>query len=358
MTKTARIALTLMVALCLILTACGGGGSTSQAPSSQAPASQAPSSQAPASQAPAQTYEFSLGTAYDQNAPPALAGAKFCEEVKAATNGAVTINLFTNGAIGTERDEFTAVAADELEFTVGGMLTVDMYCPEYGFLQAPYLYNDMEHMKSVMTSPLGDAMKEKLLENNTNLIGICWRGTRHTSSNKPIRTPDDVKGLKIRMTEMPSWVAIWGEQGLGGVTVPIVLGELYQSLQTGVVEASEGPYEQLATYKFYEVQKYLINTGHVQEWCGLYASEALLQSLPSDIRDIIEEKAVSCMTDYGSQLCEDKAADFRQELLDGGMEEINVDVSAFRERVLGVYDKFFAETWTASTFEEIQSYAK
>ena len=304
------------------------------------------------------TYEFSLGSAYDGKAPPFLAGVKFAEEVKAATGGKVIINTFSNSALGTEREQFIAVAADELEFTVGGILTVDMYCPEYGFLAAPYLYKNMAHIRAVMDSPIGAKMKERLKANNVNLIGVNYRGERHTSSNRPIRTPADVRGLKIRMTEMPSWVAIWGSGGLGGTTVPIVLGELYSSLQTGVVEASEGPYEQLATYKLYEVQKYLINTGHVKEWCGLYASEKMLASLPAEYRKIIEEKAVSCMTDYGSKLAEEKAGEFRAELLKGGMEEINIDPVVFTNAVQTVYERFFRETWTASTFAEIQGFAR
>ena len=303
-------------------------------------------------------YEFSLGSAYDRLAPPFLAGVKFAEEVKAATNGKVIINTFSNSALGTEREQFIAVAANELEFTVGGILPVDMYCPDYGFMAAPYLFRNMDHMKNVFNSKLGDAMKERLKANNLNLIGVNWRGQRHTSSNRPIRTPADVRGLKIRMTEMPSWVAIWGSGGLGGTTVPIVLGELYTSLQTGVVEASEGPYEQLATYKFNEVQKYLINTGHVQEWCGLYASEKLLKSLPPAYRKIIEEKAVSCMTDYGSKLAAEKAGEFKKQLLNGGMEEININVQDFTNAVMSVYDRFFRETWKASTMAEVQSFAK
>jgi TRAP-type C4-dicarboxylate transport system substrate-binding protein len=159
------------------------------------------------------------------------------------------------------------------------------------------------------------------------------------------------------MTEMPSWVAVWGSEGLGGTTVPIVLGELYGALQNGVVDASEGPYEQLATYKFYEVQKYLVNTNHVMEWCGLYASEKLLKGLPADISKVITDKANSVMTVWGSQLCAEKTEDFRQQLLKGGMQEININVADFSKKLAPVYEKFFKDKWVSS-FQEVQSYAK
>ena len=157
----------------------------------------------------AKKYEFTLGSSYDRQSPPVIAALKWADEVKAATNGAVTINVFSNSSIGTERELILQLVADEIEFIVVGMMTIDVFCPEYGFMSAPYLYKDYNHVKAIFASPLGDAMRKKFLANNVNFIGELWRGIRHTSSNKPVRTPDDVKGLKIRMTEMPSWVAVW-----------------------------------------------------------------------------------------------------------------------------------------------------
>jgi len=307
-------------------------------------------------QAGGRAYTFSLGSSYDVASPPVVAAIRFAEEVKAATNGAVTINVFPNSAIGTERELIIQLAADEIEFALVGMMPVDMYAPEYGFMSAPFFYRDMNHIRAVFESHLGDAMRRKFLENNINFIGVLWRGIRHTSSNRPIRTPDDVRGVRIRMTEMPSWVAVWRD-GLGGTTIPIALGELYTALQTGVAEASEGPYEQLANFKLNEVQRYLVNTGHVMEYCGIYASERMLNRLPENYRNIVLEKARD-FTDWGSRLAAEKAEDFRQTLLRGGMQEINVNVPDFTNRLLPVYERFFNEgTWT-SNVREIQSFAR
>lgn len=299
---------------------------------------------------------LTLGSAYSLNSPPFQAGIRFAEAVRERTNGRVIINTFSDGVLGSERDQFIAVAADELDFTIGGMLLIDMFAPEFGFMSAPYLYRDMDHVRRVMQSPIGRRMKDRFLENNVNFIGVNYRGTRHTSSNRAIHGPADVRGLRIRMTEMPSWVAIWGAEGLGGTTIPIVLGELYTALQTGVVEASEGPWEQLATFNFYEVQRYLVNTGHVQEWCGIFASERMLQRLPIEYRRIVEELAEYYMGVWGTQYAAYMAGVFRQRLIDGGMTEINVDVTEFTRAVMPVYERFFREVWTASTLEEILSF--
>jgi TRAP-type C4-dicarboxylate transport system substrate-binding protein len=83
----------------------------------------------------------------------------------------------------------------------------------------------------------------------------------------------------------------------------------------------------------------------------------MLDSLPAEIRTIMEEKAYSCITEYGDALCLEMADGFRQQLINGGMEEINVDTAPFRDKVSAVYDRYFAEVWTASTLEEVLSFA-
>jgi TRAP-type C4-dicarboxylate transport system substrate-binding protein len=94
------------------------------------------------------------------------------------------------------------------------------------------------------------------------------------------------------------------------------------------------------------------------EWCGLYASQKMLDSLPPELSKILDDKAKSVMTDYGSQLCADKAEDFRQELLKGGMQEININVSDFTNRLLPMYEQFFNDKTWVSSLQEVMSYAK
>ena len=91
-------------------------------------------------------------------------------------------------------------------------------------------------------------------------------------------------------------------QGLSLIHISMPLGELYGALQNGTAEASEGPYEQLATNKFYEVQKYVIDTNHVYEWVAIFISEKTYQSLPKDLQDILSTYAVTSFGDYCTEL--------------------------------------------------------
>ena len=108
---------------------------------------------------------------------------------------------------------------------------------------------------------------------------------------------------------------IWGPDTLGATAITMPLGELYGALQNGTAEASEGPYEQLATNKFYEVQDYVINTNHVYEWVAVFISEKTYQKLPEDLQDILSEYAVSSFGDYCTELNQETADSYLQELV-------------------------------------------
>ncbi|MCL2380665.1 MAG: TRAP transporter substrate-binding protein [Treponema sp.] len=303
-------------------------------------------------------FNLTLGSSFARASPQIAATLRFADEVREATNGAVNINVFSDGVIGTERDLILQLAADEVDFAVVGIMPIDMFAPEFGFMSAPFLYRDLEHAQAVFYSHLGDTMRGRFLEHNINLVAEIWRGARHTSSDRAIRTPGDVSGLRIRMTEIPSWVAVWRD-GLGAITIPIALGELYTALQTGVVEASEGPYEQLANFRFYEVQRYLINTGHIFDWGGLYASQRLLDRLPREYYEIVVQKAREFITEWGTAFSDEQAQQFRQQLLNGGMQDISIENFAdFSDRVMPIYEGFFNDgTWTSS-LSEIQSFIR
>ena len=265
-----------------------------------------------------ETFEFSLGMSYDVKSPMAVACQQFADDVAEASEGRLIINVFTNSALGSEADAYTAVAGDELEMTCAGVQGLDAYAPRYSFLSAPFLFEDTDHIRAVVESELGDGMRADFLDNNIRFLAIGYRTPRVMSSDKPVSTPDDLDGLKMRVSEMSSWVSIWGPDTLGATAITMPLSELYGALQNKTAEASEGPYEQLATNKFYEVQKYVIDTNHVYEWVGLFISDKTYQRLPEDLQKILDEYSQTSFADYCTQINEETADSYLQELLDNG----------------------------------------
>ena len=350
-----RVALAMAGMMVLSLAGCGSSNSN---PAAAAGADKTAADTSAAAASSDETYEFSLSMTYDVKSPMAVAAQKFSDDVKEASDGRLVINLFTNSALGSETDSYIAVAGDELEMTCAGVQGLDAYAPRYSFLSAPFLFKDTDHIKAVVDSEIGDGMKEDFIEDNLRMLGIGYRTPRVMASNKPVRTPDDLNGLKMRVSEMSSWVSIWGPDTLGATAITMPLGELYGALQNGTAEASEGPYEQLATNKFYEVQDYVINTNHVYEWVAVFISEKTYQKLPEDLQDILSEYAVSSFGDYCTELNQETADSYLQELVDNGMEVIEPDREAFQEKALSSYDKWFADEWTVTDYDEVMSYAK
>lgn len=292
---------------------------------------------------------------YDAASAPALGGTRFGELIAEKSGGNIEINLFTNGALGTEKDNFTMLAANEIDMVIGGIQPIDMYAPEYGFLFAPYVIISWDHLDSVLASDLGDGMRAKLAASNIRSLAINYRGIREMTSNKAIYTPEDMKNVKFRLSEINSWVAFW--KGVGALTTPVALTELYSALQTNVVEASEGPYEQFATNKLYEVQKYVINTHHIYEPTWLYISETLYNSLDENTRALFDDCAKEAMA-YANEKAVILSEQFLQEMLDNGCELIEPDVAAFQAAAETILPDMFSTMWPVTTLDDVRAMAE
>ena len=140
--------------------------------------------------------------------------------------------------MGSEEEITESVSIGAVQMQAGGGLPIKTYAPQYYFLDSPYVIKDWEHFKRVFyDSPVGKKAREIIEQKgNTKYLGIVYRGVRNFTSNKPIRTPADLKGLKLRLPQLPTWVAVWKE--VGALPVPIALPELFSALQSGVADAS------------------------------------------------------------------------------------------------------------------------
>lgn len=300
-------------------------------------------------------FEFSMGSNQANTTPLAQGGAYFCEKVFERTNGRVKINFFPDSAIGSEKDCLVQVSNNELEFELGGVTVIDMFAPEYGFLNAPYLLKDMDHLMNLMNGDLGSQFKDKLKSSNIAMLGCARVGVRQLTSNKEIKGVEDLTGLKLRLPEIATWTTIWS--ALGASPMTIAVAERYQALQNGVADASEGTLDQVIDYNLYEVQKYAYITNHVCEFGSIYASEATLASLPDDVRKVIEDTAVEAM-DYSSKLADEYLQTCITKLAELNLTPVELDTTEFNKIAMEACDELFQSTWTVTTKDEIMSYAQ
>lgn len=295
-----------------------------------------------------------LGSAFEPAHILCQAAQKFKELVEERSNGAIEVQLFLGGVMGSEEECTEAESIGALEMQVGGGLPIKTFAPQYYFFDSPYVMKDWNHFQRVWASPLGEKAREELIKNgNIMYLGIVYRGLRHLTANKPVYTPDDLKGIKLRLPQLPTWVKVW--EAIGASTVPIALTELFTALQTGVADASEGDVTQILSFRLYEVQKYLMLTGHLVQTGGLTINKPFFDKLKKEYQDIILQAGKEA-TEWASNIIVTKEEELIKELEAKGMQIVQPDVNTFREKAKAAVEELFKTEWPVTTWEEVLSY--
>ena len=274
--------------------------------------------------------------------------------IEEATGGKFTITILPSGQTGGEAEQAEALMVGEVEMLACGTLPIVTYAPEYGFFDCPFVFEGAEHMFNVWNGKIGDDLRAKLEGLGFHSLGMMGRGYRHISSNKAINSIDDMKGLVIRTPQGATFVNTFS--ALGCITVPVALPELFTALQSNVCEASEGPWDQLVTNKLYEVQKYIIESQYYYATSTFFMNSDFFASLPEAYQKLVTEVAAEAM-EYGSNISKEMEAPLKQQCIDAGVTILEMgDMTPYLEATKDTVAKFYEETWTVTTPEEIASY--
>lgn len=218
------------------------------------------------------------------------AADKFAELVTEATKGRVLVQAHHAGTLGKIRETLEMARVGTVDFVVAGTGHVTAYTPEMGITVLPYLWKDTATMFRALDGPFGAAMDKALEKQGLALSGWWDNGFRHITNNRrPIMKADDLKGLKIRCLPAKVHVAFFKE--LGAVPTPMDWTELYQALQSGVVDAQENPPSMVYTGKLHEVQKFYSLSAHVNEPGVVVVSKASMNRLPADLQKAVQSAA-------------------------------------------------------------------
>lgn len=299
-------------------------------------------------------FKLDLATAYSADSPAGKAMKKFVDDVKTKSNGTIEINLFTDGTLGNPKDNYSSVASGDLDMTMAGLEGLDLYAPEYTFLDAPFLMKSLKQQEAILNSGIGDKLKAIYKKNGFTTLGFHNRDVRELAGTRPLKTLDDLKGLKLRLPGMRVYVDTWSQLGVSSTTV--AMNELYTALQTKVAEACEGGYEQMATLKLYEVQPYIMETDHVYEFVGLYINNKVFDKMTPEQKKILEECAKEDLK-YADQLAAESREQYKEQCVSKGVQIVQVDRNAFRKALEDYYKEQFKSTWNVTTYEEVMKYA-
>ncbi|MCJ7855991.1 TRAP transporter substrate-binding protein [Lachnospiraceae bacterium NSJ-143] len=335
----------LAATMALSLAACGSSGSSGAAKSgSSAAGSAAASSEASASSGAADgdVIEMKLANPNPVGDVKDLASIKFSELAAEKTNGRVQIKVYSGGQLGDARDTIEGLGLGTNEIVCESLGTLDAYTSLANIDAIPYMYRDYDHYAKVMLGgELGKEILEKVgEEGNFKLLGGMYRGARECTTKKKFTTPEELKGLKIRVPNQQVYIDAWNV--LGASPTPLALTETFTALQQNTVEAQENATIESYGFGFYDVCDYLVKTNHVYSTDLFIFNRDYFNNLPEDIQQALIEAADEASA-YRTELSLDKEAEYEQMFKDKGVEIVEIDTQPFADKFDGFTEEYFPE---------------
>jgi tripartite ATP-independent transporter DctP family solute receptor len=240
--------------------------------------------------ADAAEFNFKCGGSLPDGHPMAIRAREAMKEIKEESGGRLDITLYTNSLLGGDTAMISQTIAGALEMYVLPLDLLASKNPACGIFGVGYAFLNYDNIWKAIDGDLGDHLRGIAEQIGFHVVHNCYdHGFREiTARTKPIRTPDDLKGFKIRLPVAPYYISLF--QHLGASPTPINFSEVYSALQTGVVDGQENPLVLIDTAKLYEVQKYCSLTNHT--WAGLNISFSNIawKRLPPDLQGLSEKK--------------------------------------------------------------------
>lgn len=278
------------------------------------------------------------------------AAYKFEELVEAASDGEIQVEVFDSGSLFDQNAEQTALLRGDLDMAYTSSQWLSERVPAASIVGVPYMITDVDHLYAVMESQVGqDIFAAAVEEAGVRPLMSLYLGTRQlnlTDKVGKVMTPADLEGVKLRVPDSPSWIAM-GE-ALGANPTPVAFGELYLALQTGTVDGQDNPLPTNFNAKFYEVTDQIVLTGHLVNDVWPTINEETWQSLSAEQQAMVTEAWLEAR-DYATDIALQAEADLVSFFEGEGLDVYEPDREAFRTHVL---DQLLSNEELTSTFTE------
>lgn len=296
--------------------------------------------------------ELRVGFNEAYNSPIYHGMVKTADTLKELSGGEVTLRLYEGGQLGNVHEMLEQVSLGELDMSMQVFGGYAQYVPELGALETAYIVRDFDHLQKIFSSEWGMNVRGEL-EDNFDLkpIDSWYFGVRETTSNRPINSIDDMKGMKLRTPNAKALIDY--AKATGAIPSPIAYAEVYLALQTNAVDGQENPIPSIEAMKFYEVQKYLAMTNHVVQ-------DQTISINSGTWNDLSEKEQGWLMTaleaggEESQKLITEKTEEYIQKFKDAGVTITYPDLEPFRTAMKPYYealDKQYGEGFTKTLIE-------
>lgn len=285
-----------------------------------------------------QTRHFLLAHNIAPEHPVHHGMVKFAEEVSRLSDGRISVTIYPSGQLGTEKDVLELVQLGAITMTKVSSLSLESFSPLLGVLNLPFIFQSREHYFKVLDSWIGDELKEAPIPQRLRGLIYFDAGDRNFYASKPILTPKDVVGLKIRVMENAT--AIRMLKLLGGSPTPMPYGEVYTALQQGVIDGAENNITAITVNRHGEVSKHYSRDQHIFAPDILMISGQVYLDLSDEDRAIVHEASTTAR-DFQRNLWEEQNIIYEKEAAEKmGVKFYDVDKSLFREKVDVLHDEY------------------
>jgi len=274
----------------------------------------------------AQEMTLKLGHLANEENTWHKASVKFADELSALTDGRIAVEVFPNESLGKEMDLLNGMQLGTADLTISGE-SMQNWAPMAGLIGLPYAYQSLEQLDEIVNGEIGQQIEQDVIEKaKVRPIAYFARGPRNLTTNRPITSPDELDGLKMRVPNVPLFVDVW--KALGANPTPMAFSEVFTSLQNGTIDAQENPLALIKSANFNEVQDYVNLTEHSRSWIYLVLSELTWNKLSAEDQGAVMEAGARAQA-YERELFMDDELKLVKELTEKGMTFVEVDAAAF-----------------------------
>lgn len=289
-------------------------------------------------------YVLKLPHIVQEDHPANMAAEVFKEEAEKNSDGRIKVEIFPNGELyGSDRELIEAIQLGNADVSMVGTPSMGNFDESFYVIDLPFLFSDRETAREALSGDLGDKLNEGLADINLKSLGYGYDGFRNFMNNvRPIESPEDMEGLKMRVQESDIQQDIFNE--LGANASPLAFGELYSALQQNTYDGMDNSLKLTDTSKFYEVQKYLTISKHQYSATIILINNKLFEGMPSDLQDVIVDAGKKMEEAYYKGI--DEANDetlvkFKDEKLFEGINELTPEqLQKFIDKTKPVYEKY------------------
>jgi len=276
--------------------------------------------------------------------PKGQAAIKFKELAEKALPGKVEVQVFPNSQLFGDGKEMEALLLGDVQIIAPSLAKFGKYTKQLQIFDLPFLFDDIAAVDRFQDSPKGQELLNSMDKKGIHGLGYLHNGMKQLSANKPLRMPADAKGLKFRIQSSDVLEAQF--KAVGANPQKLAFAEVYQALQTGVVDGCENPWSNIYTKKFHEVQSDIMESNHGVLDYMVITNASWWKSLPDDVRRALNTAMVESIK-YGNKVAFDEAENYRKQVIDANKAKVlpmtKAELKAWREAMKPVWAQFQGE---------------